>query len=253
MYNILVGGVVFVKKINMLIIIITMICCTPTVLGLDELPQDTNQFYLNFNLEFFNQFNTTGNRPLTEAFQRYHMLTAGYRWSDWDFQLIYNWYDQVNSETSVHTITPWGFVIKRNLNEQQHIDLNYWFVHDVFGKNETKVVRIEYYRQIPLGEKCVGDIRIGGKLLDNSQIYPIFGGQITYLEHYHLGFNYLKAIDAHLLDELDGELSLPINIGVTYPLNEHNRIKMDYYKCLKNPSRGLDQWFVTSLEFKLWD
>lgn len=242
---------IYLKKIIILLMIIIIIIFFRTnALATNVLLKQHNQLYIKFNLDFFNRFSDS---PFTEAFQRYHMLTLGYQWLDWDCQFVYDWYDQVNSETSIHTITPWGFVVKRKFNEQQEIHLNYWLVHNLLGEDDTQVVRLEYYKQFLLDTKFTGDIRFGGKLLNNTKVYPIFGGQITYADYYHFGFNYLNALDAHLVDELDWELNLPINIGITYPLNEHNRIKFDFYKYLINPSTGLNKWFVTSFEFQLWD
>ncbi|MCK4257391.1 MAG: hypothetical protein KAX49_00340 [Halanaerobiales bacterium] len=242
------------KKITTFIVVtVTIIILTLAAYASEEIPMEENKFYILFDLDIFNRFNSDGTTPATDSFQRYHMLTFGSRLGDWDLQFVYDWYDKVISETSIHTITPWGIVIKRDLDPMQHLEFNYWWVTDLFGDDDTKVVRLEYCRQILLGDQWVGDFRVGGKIVNDDQFAPIFGGQLIYRDYYHLGLNFLSALDAHLMDEMDNELNLPLNIGLEYPLNENITLKIDFYKFLKKPSTGLDKWFVGGFEFILWD
>jgi hypothetical protein len=182
------------------------------------------------------------------------MLTLGYRSDDWQTQLTYNWYDNVNSAISTHTITPWGLEATYLLDDQQHVDLAYWWVTDISDAgNNTDVIRAQYQRYDHIAGKWWLQSQIGIKLVNRRTLLPLLGGTVVYNDRFRLGFNHLDAVDDHLFDDTDHSLHLPVNIGYTYPFNPYITLDFDYYQFVLPPTKGqFHRWFRTSFNFKLW-
>lgn len=212
----------------------------------------SNGVYLNLDLDFFNRFNQTN--PYTDTFQRYHMLTLGYQQDDWQGQFTYNWYDQVNSAVSTHTITPWGLEGRYRLDHQQSLELAYWWVTDLTDAgNDTQVLRAQYSRHDRLDDKWQLQSHIGLKLINYTLLLPLLGGTVVYNDRFRLGLNDLDPVNDHLFDDLDGSLNLPVNVGYTYRFNPYVSLDLDYYQFLLPPTDDTRlRWFRTSFNFTMW-
>lgn len=211
-----------------------------------------NEFFINLDLDFFNRFNKGTEQPLTDTFQRYHMLTLGYIKSGWEIECSYNWNDSVNGPVSTHIVTPWRFSLQKELDDQQNIKLDYIWVQNLQkGQIDSNVIRIQYNRQDQINDQFLVNTQIGGKLIDGTKILPISGCLLTYRDSIRLGINFLEVMDEHLLDDQDYKLNLPINLGATYHFSNYVDLDLDYYHFLIGEDQGRKHWFRTVFKFKI--
>lgn len=206
-----------------------------------------------FDLEFFNRFNNDPKLP-TEAFRRYHLLTVDYSRNVWDVQLLYNWCDNVTGAVSVHEFTPWELQVKHRLNDKETIAAYYLYVNDLTGRgNHSSAARVDYSYCVPLDADWRTDLQLGAKLVDNSFLDAVYGVKLDFREKYHIGINYLNAMDDCLMIDKEHSSNIPVNIGTGYQLNEHTRLNLDLYGFLNKPENRPGLWFVTDFQFTLWE
>ncbi len=233
---------------------LTLIFLLIILLGIPGLafPEGKNGFSLDFNLEFFNKFNNSQTGIFTEAFQRYHTFGISYSQNEWHWRMTYNWYDKVDSNQSIHTITPWSLELSRKITEETWLTANYIWVTDLVGVDNSQLVALNVISKIKAKDQFEILLKAGGRYVAD-QFIPVLGGCIGY-SHYFLGVNYLTATDEHLLLERRDEFyRIPITLGVDFKLNEKVNLTFNLNHLLIPSNSGdcNNTWLQSGLKFKL--